>query len=33
MRLDPAVLALHRKLKAALDPHGIFGPGRLAPEF
>ena len=33
MRLEPAVLALHRKLKAALDPHGIFGPRRLAPDF
>jgi glycolate oxidase FAD binding subunit len=32
MRLEPGVLALHRKLKAALDPHGIFGPRRLAPE-
>ena len=33
MRLDPGVLALHRKLKAALDPQGIFGPRRLHPEF
>jgi glycolate oxidase FAD binding subunit len=33
MRLAPGVLALHRKLKAALDPHGIFGPQRLGPEF
>jgi glycolate oxidase FAD binding subunit len=33
MRLAPTVLALHRKLKAALDPQGIFGPQRLAPEF
>jgi glycolate oxidase FAD binding subunit len=33
LRLEPAVLALQRKLKAALDPHGIFGPQRLAPEF
>jgi glycolate oxidase FAD binding subunit len=33
MRLDPGVLALHRKLKAALDPQRIFGPRRLAPEF
>jgi glycolate oxidase FAD binding subunit len=32
MRLDAGVLALHRKLKAALDPHGIFGPQRLGPE-
>jgi glycolate oxidase FAD binding subunit len=33
MQLAPGVLALHRKLKAALDPHRIFGPQRLAPEF
>ena len=33
MRLDAGVLALHRKLKAALDPHGIFGPHRLHPDF
>jgi glycolate oxidase FAD binding subunit len=33
MQLDPGVLALHRKLKAALDPQGIFGPRRLHPEF
>jgi glycolate oxidase FAD binding subunit len=32
MQLDPGVLALHRKLKAALDPQGIFGPRRLHPE-
>jgi len=33
MRLDAGVLAVHRKLKAALDPHGIFGPHRLHPDF
>ncbi len=33
MRLDPAVLELHKRLKAALDPNGIFGPHRLHPEF
>lgn len=33
MRLEPGVLALHRKLKAALDPDGIFGPHRLHAEF
>ena len=33
MRLDAGVLALHRKLKAALDPQGIFGPHRLHPDF
>ena len=29
MQLDPGVLAVHRRLKAALDPQGIFGPRRL----
>jgi glycolate oxidase FAD binding subunit len=33
MRLDPAVLELHKRLKAALDPDGIFGPHRLHPDF
>jgi FAD/FMN-containing dehydrogenase len=33
MRLDPAVLGLHKRLKAALDPDGIFGPHRLHPDF
>jgi glycolate oxidase FAD binding subunit len=27
--LAPAVLAIHRRLKARFDPHGIFNPGRL----
>jgi FAD/FMN-containing dehydrogenase len=27
------VLELHKRLKAALDPDGIFGPHRLHPEF
>jgi glycolate oxidase FAD binding subunit len=27
--LSSAVLQLHRRLKARLDPHGIFNPGRL----
>lgn len=27
--LPEAVFALHRRLKAALDPHGILNPGRL----
>jgi len=27
--LQPAVAALHRRLKARFDPHGIFNPGRL----
>ena len=33
MLLDPAVLELHKRLKAALDPHGIFGTHRLHPDF
>jgi glycolate oxidase FAD binding subunit len=33
MQLEPGVLALQRKLKAALDPQGIFGPHRLHAEF
>jgi glycolate oxidase FAD binding subunit len=33
MQLDAGVLALHRKLKAALDPLGIFGPRRLHADF
>jgi len=27
--LTPAVLEIHRRLKARFDPHGIFNPGRL----
>jgi glycolate oxidase FAD binding subunit len=30
--LAPAALRLHRELKAAFDPAGIFNPGRLHPE-
>jgi glycolate oxidase FAD binding subunit len=30
--LDPVVLRLHRNLKQAFDPAGIFNPGRLHPE-
>jgi glycolate oxidase FAD binding subunit len=33
MQLDAGVLSLHRRIKAALDPHGIFGPRRLHPDF
>jgi len=33
MQLDAGVLALQRKLKDALDPHGIFGRHRLHPDF
>lgn len=31
--LDPVLLRLHRRLKAALDPAGILNPGRMYPEF
>lgn len=31
--LPPALLALHRRLKRAFDPLGIFSPGRLYAEF
>jgi glycolate oxidase FAD binding subunit len=31
--LTPAVHAVHRRLKATFDPHGILNPGRLYPEF
>lgn len=27
--LPPALMALHRRLKAAFDPHGILSPGRM----
>ena len=30
--LQPALLALHRRLKNSLDPAGIFNPGRMYPE-
>jgi glycolate oxidase FAD binding subunit len=30
--LAPALLRVHRELKAAFDPAGIFNPGRLYPE-
>ena len=30
--LVPAVLALHTRIKAQFDPHGIFGRGRLHPD-
>jgi glycolate oxidase FAD binding subunit len=32
-RLPPPLLGVHKKLKRALDPNGIFGPGRIHPEF
>jgi glycolate oxidase FAD binding subunit len=31
--LSPALMILHRRLKATFDPHGVFNPGRLYPEF
>ena len=31
--LAPPLLQLHRRLKAAFDPTGIFNPGRLYAEF
>lgn len=31
--LTPALAAIHRRLKAAFDPHGIFNRGRLYPDF
>lgn len=30
--LPPALMQIHRRLKHAFDPHGIFNPGRLYPE-
>ena len=27
--LPPALMALHRRVKQSLDPHGLFNPGRL----
>jgi glycolate oxidase FAD binding subunit len=30
--LPPAMLSLHRRLKAAFDPQGIFNRGRLHPD-
>jgi glycolate oxidase FAD binding subunit len=31
--LEPVLARVHRELKAAFDPAGIFSPGRLYPEF
>jgi glycolate oxidase FAD binding subunit len=31
--LEPVLARLHRELKAAFDPAGIFNPGRFYPEF
>jgi glycolate oxidase FAD binding subunit len=30
--LDPVLMGLHRRLKAAFDPGGILNPGRMYPE-
>lgn len=30
--LTPAMLSLHKRVKGALDPHGIFNRGRLYPD-
>jgi glycolate oxidase FAD binding subunit len=30
--LAPAVASIHRRLKAALDPQGVFNPGRMYPD-
>lgn len=32
-RLAPPLDRIHRQLKLAFDPHGVFNPGRLTPEF
>ncbi|HET9045781.1 MAG TPA: glycolate oxidase subunit GlcE [Casimicrobiaceae bacterium] len=31
--LDATLLALHKRLKATFDPHGVFNRGRLYPDF
>jgi glycolate oxidase FAD binding subunit len=31
--LAPPLLALHRRLKSVFDPHTIFNPGRMYPDF
>jgi glycolate oxidase FAD binding subunit len=30
--LSPALMEVHRRLKQAFDPYGVFNPGRLYPE-
>ena len=32
-RFSPGLLAVHKKLKRAFDPHGILGPGRIHADF
>jgi glycolate oxidase FAD binding subunit len=31
--LQPAIARIHRDLKLAFDPAGIFNPGRMYPDF
>jgi glycolate oxidase FAD binding subunit len=31
--LQPAIARIHRDLKQAFDPAGIFNPGRMYPDF
>lgn len=31
--LAPPLLNVHRRLKLAFDPYGVFNPGRLYPDF
>jgi len=31
--LSPVLMQIHRRLKHAFDPHGIFNPGRMYPDF
>lgn len=31
-QLAPGLLSLHQRIKQAMDPQGIFGPGRIHPE-
>ncbi len=33
LELDPVLLRIHRQLKSAFDPHGLFNRGRLHPDF
>jgi glycolate oxidase FAD binding subunit len=30
--LSAPLAAIHRRLKASFDPHGVFNPGRLYPD-
>ena len=32
-QFSPGMLAVHKKLKRAFDPHGILGPGRIHADF